>query len=87
MNAIAKAANPNVRMKAAETTYRGFRIRAWRDQALGGWENLYYFIERLEDGWLMEDDFTSGSETPLAMVNILKSHVDDFHEHPEDYDL
>lgn len=67
-------------------TYRGFELRADRQQALGGWDSCYFSAERLSDGWFLEDDFTTGNDSEESIIQILKSHVDDFYEYPEDYE-
>lgn len=70
----------------ARITYRGFEISASREDSLGGDELLYYQIWRTEDGWVLEDDFTSGDETEEKMTEILRGYVDDYYENPEDYE-
>lgn len=67
-------------------TYRGFEIMANREKSLGGWDNLYYCAYREHDGWCLEDDFTGGSDSEQTIISILKAHIDDFYEHPEDYE-
>lgn len=67
-------------------TYRGFEIEANRQQALGGWENLYYSAYRESDGWCLEDDFTEGSDSEESIVAILKSHIDDYYDNSQDYE-
>lgn len=73
-------------IEKVERRYRGFTVTAFREQSLGGDELLYYHIFRDSDGWCMEDSFEDSEEKVLSMVNILCGHVDDFYEHPEDYD-
>lgn len=76
----------NATLTKVTLNYKGFEITAEREISLGGEELLYYSIFREEDGWEMESSFTSGTENPLAMVNILRGHVDDYIENPKDYD-
>jgi hypothetical protein len=70
----------------AEIQYKGFEIVAWRDEALGGWENLYYFVMRQKDGWFLIDSFTEGDDKPADVVEMLKKQVDYYLEHPEAYE-
>lgn len=76
----------NVEITEVIQHYKGFEIRASREMSLGGEELLYYSISRLSDGWEMESSFSSGEDSPLSMVNYLRGHVEDFINHPEDYD-
>lgn len=56
--------------------YRGHRIELSREDCLGGWEQLYYSIYRISDGYECECDFTSDdSELPAFMV-CMKERVD-----------
>lgn len=66
--------------------YKGFELEAYREESLAGIDLLYYSIFRESDGWEMESNFSYGDETPLAMVNYLRAHVDDYLENPEDYE-
>lgn len=66
--------------------YKGFEISAEREKALGGWENLYYYVMREEDGWFLIDNFTTGSDTIPEMINYLREMVDDYFENPQDYE-
>jgi hypothetical protein len=64
--------------------YRGFELSAKRERALGGWDNLYFYAMRKADGWMMEDSFTSGDDTPKTYIDILKGRVDEFYNNPLD---
>jgi hypothetical protein len=64
--------------------YRGFELNANRERSLGGDHLLYYFIIRKVDGWMLEDSFTTGSETPAEYMLYLKAQVDDYYANPLD---
>ena len=70
----------------AKISYKGFEIEAKREEALGGWENLYYYIMRESDEWFLEDSFTTGEDPADEFVDGLKDVVDDFLENPQDYE-
>jgi hypothetical protein len=66
--------------------YKGFEIEAKREPSLAGIDLLYFNVFRLEDGWELTSDFTYGEDTEEAMIGYMKSRIDDFLAHPEDYD-
>lgn len=59
-----------------KVVYRGHEIWAKREKALGGWDNLYFYIMRLSDNYMVEDSFTTGSDTVREMIGHLKKRVD-----------
>lgn len=66
--------------------YNGFELLAWREQAAGGWESLYFYSMRLSDGWFLEDSFTTGDDLVDEYIGHLREQVNDFLENPEDYE-
>lgn len=66
--------------------YKGFEIKVWREQALGGWDNLYFYICRISDGWFLQDAFTTGSDTVRDYIKYMKETVDDYLKNPKDYE-
>lgn len=66
--------------------YRGFEIKAKKEQALGGWDNIYYTIMRKSDGWFLCDSFTEGDENVREFTYSLRNMVDDYLKNPEMYD-
>lgn len=67
-------------------TYKGFEIDVRREQALGGWDNIYYSVMRKSDGWFLCDDFSTGKDKLKDFANDLKNVVDDYLENPSDYE-
>lgn len=65
--------------------YKGFEIEAKREKALGGWEQVYYSIVRLSDGWEMTCGFSDDEDTLETHIKCLKKDVDCFLEHPSDF--
>jgi hypothetical protein len=65
-----------------KVVYEGFEISAKRDRALGGWNNLYFYILRLADGWFMEDSFTTGEDEEGDFIGYLKERVDSYLKDP-----
>lgn len=66
--------------------YKGFEIEVKRDQALGGWDQLYYTVTRLSDMWFMIDSFEDSGETVHNRIRQLKEYVDDYIKNPKDYE-
>ena len=66
--------------------YKGFTIEVKREEALGGWEHLYFYVMRNSDYWFLEDSFTTGDDEVEDFIQYLKEMVDDFLENPEDYE-
>jgi len=56
--------------------YRGFEIDVRRERALGGWDNLYFSIIRLSDGYILEDSFTTGEDTVRDYIGYMKERID-----------
>ncbi len=67
---------------ALKVEYKGFEISARREQSLGGWDNLYFHIMRLSDGWFMEDSFTEGDDEIEDFIGHLKKRVDAYCDDP-----
>ena len=62
--------------------YKGFEIEAKRERALGGWDNLYFYIMRVSDGWFMGDGFTEGEDKIEDFIGYLKERVDTYLKDP-----
>lgn len=69
-----------------KTKYKGFEIDIRREQALGGWDNIYYSVMRESDGWFLCDSFSTGEDKLKDFANDLKNVVDDYLENPNDYE-
>lgn len=66
--------------------YKGFEINVTREKSLGGWDNIYYYIMRIDDGWFLEDSFSTGEDDLREFAYGLKDIVDDYLENPSDYE-
>ncbi|MBU1179437.1 hypothetical protein KJ885_00665 [Patescibacteria group bacterium] len=66
--------------------YRGFNLEARRSKCMAGYALVYYSAYRISDGWGMIDSFADTADTVRTMLKVLKERVDDYHEHPEDYE-
>lgn len=66
--------------------YKGFTIEVWREECLGGWDMIYYSIWRDRDGWEFDCGFYDSSDTLKEFAEDCKIAVDDYYEHPEDYE-
>ena len=66
--------------------YKGFEINVKREKALGGWDNIYYYIMRIDDGWFLRDTFSTGEDNLREFAYSLKDIVDDYLENPSDYE-
>lgn len=69
-----------------KTTYKGFEIEAKREQALGGWTNIYYTVMRESDGWFLCDSFSESEDKIKDFIKDLKNTVDDYLQNPELYE-
>lgn len=63
--------------------YRGFEIEVRREAAMGGWENLYFSVVRQDDGRIMTDSFTEGSDDEHDFLAYIKKRVNRWCDHPE----
>lgn len=66
--------------------YKGFEINVTREKSLGGWDNIYYYIMRIDDDWFLEDNFSTGEDDLRDFAYGLKNIVDDYLENPSDYE-
>lgn len=66
--------------------YKGFEIEAKREKSMGGWDNLYYTVMKIDDGWFMHDGFTTGEDKIRDFVGYLKENVDEYYENPSDFE-
>lgn len=69
-----------------KVNYKGFEITAEREKSLGGWDNLYYTVMRISDGWFMHDSFTEDSSKIRDFIGYLKENVDSYYENPSEWE-
>lgn len=69
-----------------KTNYRGFEIDVHKDKCMGGWEQLYFTVMRLEDGWFMIDGFSEGNDTVKEFIQDMKNQVDNYYNNPLDWE-
>ena len=67
-----------------KTVYKGCEIEVTRDKCLGGWDMLFY--SGFDDGYEVTSGFSESSDTVRDFIKDLKGLVDDYREHPEDYE-
>lgn len=65
-------------------TYKGCEIEVTRDKCMGGWDILFYSV--FDDGFEVTSGFSESSDTVREFIKDLKNLVDDYKEHPEDYE-
>ena len=59
-----------------KTTYRGHEIEVTRDHCLGGWDQLYFSIFRVSDGYECLSSFEDSAETIRDKIKELKERID-----------
>ena len=57
-------------------TYRGHEIIVKRERCLGGWDQLYYTIVRIADGYICADSFTEDTSPVPTYMKYMKERVD-----------
>ena len=67
-----------------KTTYKGCEIEATKDKCLGGWDMIFFSV--FDDEFEVTSGFSESSETIREFIKGLKEVVDDYREHPEDYE-
>ena len=67
-----------------KTVYRGCEIEVTRDKCLDGWDVLFYSV--FDDGFEVTSGFSESSDTVREFIKDLKHVVDDYREHPEEYE-
>jgi hypothetical protein len=69
-----------------KTTYKGFKIEAHREKCMAGYKLLYYSVYT-SDGVEVTVGYEDSDEKVRDKVEQLKEVVDDYIEHPEDWDI
>ncbi len=69
-----------------KVSYKGFDLEVKREQAMGGWEQLYFTAVRKSDRWFFIDGFEDSGETIRDKIKQLKESVDDYLQNPKDYE-
>lgn len=65
--------------------YKGFEININRERSLGG--DIYWYYHIIDsDGLFIVDSFTCSDDSYETMLEDMKFIVDDYIEHPEDYE-
>lgn len=59
-----------------KTIHREHEITVTREQALGGWTQIYYSIFRASDGYECASGFCDCSETVHEFTEHLKARID-----------
>lgn len=59
-----------------KTVYRGHEIEVNRERCLGGYDQLYYSIFRVSDGFECMSGFEDSAETVRDKMKQLKERVD-----------
>lgn len=67
-----------------KTVYKGCEIEVARDKCLGGWDMLFYSV--FDNGYEVTSGFSESSDTIREFAKGLKEVVDNYREHPEDYE-
>lgn len=64
------------------TEYKGYEIKAEREECMAGYELLYFSIYRIKDGFECLSSFEDSAETIEDKIEELKERIDN--EHKED---
>lgn len=56
--------------------HRGYEISVKREECLGGWDMLYFYIMRESDGKFMIDAFEDSAETVPDQMKYMKQRID-----------
>ena len=57
--------------------HEGFTITATLDETLGGWTQTSFFVLRDSDGFIFEDNFTTGSDRLQTIIEAMKKRIDE----------
>lgn len=64
--------------------YKGCEIEVTREKSITGEKMLFYNV--FDDGYEVTSGFSEGEDTIKDYFESLKNVVDDYKEHPEDYE-
>lgn len=59
-----------------EFSYRGHRVQLDREECMGGWEMLYFYIERESDLYCCEASFTEGEDDIDDFAGYMRERID-----------
>ena len=65
-------------------TYKGCEIEVTREKCLGGWDMIFYSI--FDEGYEVKSGYYDTEDSVKTIYNDMKLTVDDYREHPEDYE-
>lgn len=63
-------------MEKLKEVYRGHEIELSREKCLGGWDQLYYSIFRVSDGYECTSGFTSDESNLRTYMGYMRKRVD-----------
>lgn len=55
--------------------YRGHKVEVRREECMGGWEMIYFYITD-KHGYELECDFSEGEDTVEDYVGFMKERID-----------
>lgn len=64
--------------------YKGCEIEVTRNKSITGDVMIFYSI--FDDGFEVDSGYSEGEDTIKDFYNAMKRKVDDYREHPEDYE-
>lgn len=64
--------------------YKGCEIEVTREKSLAGYNMLFYSV--FDDGLEVTSGFSEGGDKVVEFYESLKEVVDDYKDHPEDYE-
>jgi hypothetical protein len=66
--------------------YKGFTLEAKREKCMAGYDMLYCTATRISDGYELICYPEDSAETVREKIKQLKADIDDYLEHPEDWE-
>ncbi len=67
--------------------YKNCEIEVTRENCLAGYPLLFYSIFDMENGcYEVKSGYSEGDDTVRDYIEMMKYVVDDYREHPEDYE-
>lgn len=67
-----------------KTLYRDCDIEVTREKCLGGWDMIYFSV--FDGGFEVTSGYSESNDTVREFIKDMKNLVDDYREHPEDYE-
>jgi hypothetical protein len=66
--------------------YKGFEIDVKREKCMAGYDLVYRYVYRIEDGWEFWADYSDDADTIQTHIKSMKFQIDNYLKDQEQYE-